>query len=493
MKLSDLPTPFNIPFASAAGGGYVRTVPEASQVGVQNGAASLTTGFPPLNWLPVGAGGVPPFGQDMNGILRQVTQWNRWQAAGSLSPYNSSFSTAIGGYPLGAVLSSATPGSVWLNAVDDNTTNPDAGGADWFLIANATSIQSSEYVYAVAGGTANAITATFSPAIASNAAGTKVRVKISAMNTGAVTFNAGPGVLPVTNNVGGDLQTGDLPLNTIIELICTGSAWYVNGLVFSQVVQPTASSLTFYVRTDGSDSNNGSANTAGSAFATIQGAVNYITSRYGSPVNPAIIQIGLAGTYSSPTSIPPRASIVIKGDTANPTNYTVQQGTASVDIINVSNAYCLIQGVTLRNMNTSSHWVTTTDGGLVELDTVRFTANGGVSGLSMIHPVYGGSIKIIGPLTITSGAQAIFLSSAGSVTVNTGITITLTGTPAFSQATAVSYATGAIFLSGATFSGAATGQRYLATMNGVIVTQGGGASFIPGNSAGSTASGGQYD
>jgi hypothetical protein len=43
-----------------------------------------------------------------------------------------------------------------------------------------------------------------------------------------------------------------------------------------------------------------------------------------------------------------------------------------------------------------------------------------------------------------------------------------------------------------TFSGAATGARYFANMNSIIQTNGGGANFFPGDSAGSTATGGQY-
>lgn len=137
MKITDVPSRFNIPFANSAGGGYIRPIPEASQVGIQDGAASLTTGFPPLNFLPVGAGGVPPFGQDFNGLCKQITQWNQWQAAGGLAPYNSDFSTAIGGYPKNAVLMASSANNLWLNLVDDNTSNPDTGGANWMPLGLA--------------------------------------------------------------------------------------------------------------------------------------------------------------------------------------------------------------------------------------------------------------------------------------------------------------------------------------------------------------------
>ena len=108
MKYSDIPTKFQIPFANSAGAGFVRSVPQASQIGVHDGWASLTDGFPPLNFLPIGSGGVPPFGQDMNGIMKQITQWSRWQNAGGLTEFDSAFVTAIGGYPQGAIIASAT-------------------------------------------------------------------------------------------------------------------------------------------------------------------------------------------------------------------------------------------------------------------------------------------------------------------------------------------------------------------------------------------------
>lgn len=132
MKASSIPSKFNIPFANSAGAGYTRPIPEASQIGIQNGAASLTDGFPPANFLPQGAGGTPPFGQDFNGLLKQVTSWTQWQNAGGAVPYDQTFQLAIGGYPYGAIVeSAATPGTFWICTADDNTTNPDTSGANW--------------------------------------------------------------------------------------------------------------------------------------------------------------------------------------------------------------------------------------------------------------------------------------------------------------------------------------------------------------------------
>lgn len=132
MKRVDIPAKFNIPFGFGAGGSFIRTIPEASQIGIQDGAASLTTGFPPLNFLPTGAGGVPPFGADVNGILFESTSWDRWFSAGGPLPWDSAFSAAAGGYAQGAVVqSTVTLGLFWFSIVDDNPTNPDTGGANW--------------------------------------------------------------------------------------------------------------------------------------------------------------------------------------------------------------------------------------------------------------------------------------------------------------------------------------------------------------------------
>lgn len=156
MKASDIPTKFSIPFANAAGGSYIRNIPTASQIGIQDGAASLTDGFPPLNFQPVGAGGVPPFGQDFNGLLYRSTAWNRWQGAGALVAYDPVFSTAIGGYPRGALIIAAVATNLWLSIIDDNTTDPDGDfGVGWVPIFPTLSTNTTYYVNNVTGSNSN--------------------------------------------------------------------------------------------------------------------------------------------------------------------------------------------------------------------------------------------------------------------------------------------------------------------------------------------------
>jgi hypothetical protein len=136
---SQLPAKFGLAWGQNAGAPYVRSIPQTSQIGIQNCAASLNDGFPPLTFTPATAGGCPPSGQDFNGILKQLSQWAQWQSAGGPVFYDSVFAASVGGYPNGAILSSAvTPGTQWMSTVDNNTTNPDTstgnqvvGGTGW--------------------------------------------------------------------------------------------------------------------------------------------------------------------------------------------------------------------------------------------------------------------------------------------------------------------------------------------------------------------------
>lgn len=127
MKSTSAPALISVPFADQ---GSKNTIPVDSQIGITDGAASYTDGFPPLTMTPVAAGGIPPAGGDFNGILNAITQSLRWVCAGGQYAYNSSFSTAIDGYPKGALLQNSSADVLWLNLNDDNKNDP-ATGTDW--------------------------------------------------------------------------------------------------------------------------------------------------------------------------------------------------------------------------------------------------------------------------------------------------------------------------------------------------------------------------
>ena len=133
MLLSNAPRKVALPFAE---NGEKNTIPEGSSPSA--GFASMNDGFPPLTRQPVGSGGIPPQGLDMNGILYYLSSLNKWQSAGGSFVYDSTFATDsdVGGYPNGAILLRADGTGFWLNQADNNTTNPDTGGANWQPINN---------------------------------------------------------------------------------------------------------------------------------------------------------------------------------------------------------------------------------------------------------------------------------------------------------------------------------------------------------------------
>lgn len=119
------PLQVSVPFANS---GLKNTLP---QTATGSGAASLEEGFPAITMAPLALGGEAPDGKDINAILYQATNQLRYSQAGGLYPYDATFCTAIGGYPLGAILMSADGSKLWQNQVAGNTNNPDSDDTNW--------------------------------------------------------------------------------------------------------------------------------------------------------------------------------------------------------------------------------------------------------------------------------------------------------------------------------------------------------------------------
>lgn len=135
MQNSNRPRRLVKPFGAAAGSGYIRQVPVAAQ---PDGAASYDEGFPPETFQPVGSGGVPPSGADMNGVLFDATGNAMAYAAGMPAMFDGAYAAAIGGYPKYAVLAGVTPGTLYQSSVENNTTDPDSGGSSgWSIVTTA--------------------------------------------------------------------------------------------------------------------------------------------------------------------------------------------------------------------------------------------------------------------------------------------------------------------------------------------------------------------
>lgn len=98
------------------------------------GAAGFDKGFPDITMTPEEAGGVPPAGQDFNGIIYQITDIIRYMQAGGQSTFSSALSTAIGGYPVGALVLSNDGTKVFKNNVSGNTNDPNSVQTGWSVV-----------------------------------------------------------------------------------------------------------------------------------------------------------------------------------------------------------------------------------------------------------------------------------------------------------------------------------------------------------------------
>jgi len=110
--------------------GNKNTIPvDSSTTTLNNGQATMDSGFPPITMIALSAGGIPPGGRDFNGILYSVSLKQQWQDSGMAYPFNADFSTAISGYPKGARVPNSALTGFWLNTTDGNTSTPEVGSS----------------------------------------------------------------------------------------------------------------------------------------------------------------------------------------------------------------------------------------------------------------------------------------------------------------------------------------------------------------------------
>lgn len=273
MLISALPTRMPTPFADS---GAKTTIPIPSQISVTPGAASYTDGFPPLTRTAIVAGGVPPYGTDFNGILNAITVALRWGNAGGMYAYDATFSAAVGGYPKGALIATAAYDGYWQCTVDGNTTNPDTGGAGWVAISGAliaakaplnspalTGTPTAPIADTLSSGTNQIATLSYVRAWARKFAGAGIGMSTSTTLTvsqvgnwinlsanGVVATLPDPSTVPagqgylfrvsntgscslasavgnITSGVGVSNPTLSLASNELIEVVASGSTWWV--------------------------------------------------------------------------------------------------------------------------------------------------------------------------------------------------------------------------------------------------------------------------
>jgi len=247
-----------------------------------------------------------------------------------------------------------------------------------------------------------------------------------------------------------------------------------------------AENTTFYVRTDGADTNDGRANTSGAAFLTLQGAWDYIKRNIDAAGYNVTIKVA-DGTYTGGLSIydglPGAATLVIEGNTSSPSSCVISTTSASCFLF-----YSVKTRLSIKGFKT----VTTTSGYHLYVDATPYIILGewefGACAAPYSHIVaYWGSFIYFNKNYRISGGAYTHLNGFGSSFYQYALTITLTGTPAFSYYIYLNSPCG-FYGVGNTYSGSATGSRYY--IDGLCLLRSG--VTLPGNVAGTAVNGAVY-
>jgi hypothetical protein len=260
--------------------------------------------------------------------------------------------------------------------------------------------------------------------------------------------------------------------------------------------QLLSGNLNLYVNAStGSDSNNGLSSAA--PLLTLQKAINILYQGY--DLAGYTVTINATGAFTAGAFL---AGLVPGSSGASGIVFDFAAG-SSVTISSGDNFTCTGGGysitglVTITNTDSSAgngYGLNAFSGGTILISSGSAVTFGACAGAHMVAD--GGYINIDGSYTISGNAPFHLFPFNGGIIQwpsESALTATLSGTPAFT-AFAFANTQGLIFAPHTlvTFSGAASGSRYSVTLNSVINTEGGGANFFPGSSAGTTATGGQY-
>jgi hypothetical protein len=281
----------------------------------------------------------------------------------------------------------------------------------------------------------------------------------------------------------GSTTLSKLGKGTALQVLRQNSALTAPEWATSREVLTTA--RTYFVRTDGSDSNTGLVNNAGGAFLTIQKAIDTVYTLDLSTFNVTIqVQDGTwTATGSATGAFTGKGTVTIQGNVGTPANV----------IWSVTGARCMTASLGAKITVSGMEFRTTTSGECLVADgpgsflTIGASCRFGACASAQLFGFGGGYIQGRSAYSIVGSATYHALSQVGSTVDVQGVTVTLTGTPAFSGAFARSVSGSLILLGFNTFSGTATGTRYQVLTGSNVDSNGGGATYLPGNAVGSVS------
>lgn len=359
----------------------------------------------------------------------------------------------------------------------DANANP-LSGATWTFYATGTTTLQSVYTTA-------ALSVAHANPVVADAGGKFAPIYLD----GSLTYRG------VLRDAGGTTIQDIDPLNStalsdlIDDLTGPGGAVLI-GTVRERLTSPR----TYYVRTDGSDSNTGLADSAGGAFAT-WGAAVAAALRIDNGGFDVTIRAGAEGGVKTwnMTSLPilgpsvGTGRLIFKGNGANTVLNCATDGFYAQGLIQV-----IVGNVTIISGGGYGSIVASA-GSLVALDTVGPIFGNAAVAHMFVHESGGYIQALNSSYTITgnAGFAHVWAANNGTAAIE-GSTVTITGTPtitAFAMATTGGYIQ---FNNTMSFVGSFTGKKFDIQTYGKIASSNQGVNFLPGSLAGTVGSGGSY-
>lgn len=392
-----------------------------------------------------------------------------------------------------------------VNFLADSALTPSSSN----LRQLSESVQNGKVNFCTDSGAVNFMVVSPTPPITTYKLGQYFRIKSASANTLNLQVNiSGVGWSDVVHSDGSPMRGGEVVVGQIIEIAYDGTKWQMmtGAAGTSGLVILTAPRSLYVDNGIGSDTlYDGTAPTIDvpththGPFKTLRRALAE-TSKYN--LGGWLFNIYMAdATYTDAAVINcpipnGSGSIFIHGNVGSPNNVKLfNNGVGSA--ISVTGGFYQWEGVsfqaTAASGSDAGNGIWAGGAGRVWLYAVNFYACPGAHILA-----YGaGTVAISGPIGINGNAaehmQAglngvidMYTAPYPNVTINNAVT--------FSAAFVSAYGGGQVVAVYTTITGAGnvTGSRYAASSNGVISTGGRGASYLPGTSAGTTATGGQY-
>src|SRR5262245_930254 len=320
-----------------------------------------------------------------------------------------------------------------------------------------------------------------------------------------ITTNPGPanlninnqGAVPILRNDGQQVVKDDLPAGIPYLGVYHAGAFYIPYPLPSQLPHILIGNISAWVRTDGNDNNDGTANSPDKAFRTIQGAYNVNCAKYVVTSQFSLqILLGIPGTYEGASFNGFVGKLYVIGNQGAPQDYRINSwiGGSEARNFGISASQVLLYGMTLLLDRTSGyrHWcLACTAGGTTNLLNMRFESttsntNSAYIVASAAHVIAIGDTAFVG-----NGATVlniISMQTGGILIGNPSGTLSFTNINSQGPSFQITWLSQFSYSGQAVSTSGCTGTKYLVDDNSIAAF---GSQPVPGNVAGSAATGGQ--